>query len=87
MKQRAAIAERRWLDVKGAANYLSMTETAIYTSVARRQLPFRRLGRKLLFDAAQLDAYLNGLAGVDVAEATARRLNNGTVRGLSEEGA
>jgi excisionase family DNA binding protein len=84
MKERAT-AERRWLDVKGAAIYLSMTETAIYTAVARRQIPFRRLGRKLVFDAVQLDAYLNGLAGVDVAEAVARRMYSGTMHGLNEE--
>jgi excisionase family DNA binding protein len=78
-----ATVERRWLDVRGAAVYLSMTETAIYTAANRHQLPFRRLGRKLMFDAVELDAYMHGLTGVDVAEAVARRLHNGTVKDLS----
>jgi excisionase family DNA binding protein len=68
------------LDVKGAALYLGMTEGAVYAAVARRQIPFRRLGRKLVFDAVELDAYMHGLEGVDVAEAIARRLHNGTVK-------
>jgi hypothetical protein len=60
-----------------------MTEGAVYAAVARRQIPFRRLGRKLVFDAVELDAYMHGLEGVDVAEAVARRLHNGTVKDFS----
>ncbi|MGO9246872.1 MAG: hypothetical protein ACLQDC_19115 [Verrucomicrobiia bacterium] len=69
--------------MKGAAVYLCMTEGAVYAAVARRQIPFRRLGRKLVFDAVELDAYMHGLEGVDVSEAVARRLHNGTVSELS----
>jgi excisionase family DNA binding protein len=79
MQLAATTTERRYLDVKGAGAYLSMTEGAVYAAVARRQIPFRRLGRKLVFDAVELDAYMHGLEGVDVNEAVARRLHNGTV--------
>ncbi len=78
-----ATATRRYLDVAGAAVYLSMTEGAVYAAVARRQIPFRRLGRKLVFDAVELDTYMHGLEGVDVKEAVARRLHNGTVKEFS----
>jgi hypothetical protein len=61
-----------------------MTEGAVYAAVARRQIPFRRLGRKLVFDAVELDAYMHGLEGVDVSEAVARRLHNGTVSELAK---
>ena len=73
----------RYLDVKGAAGYLSMTEKAVYWAVARRMIPFRRLGRKLVFDAVELDNYMHALAGVNVDEAVARRLHNGTVKDFS----
>ena len=73
---------RRYLDVRGAATYLSMTDTAIYTAANRRQIPFRRLGRKLVFDTEELDAYMHQLGGVDLDEAVARRLHNGTVKAL-----
>ena len=84
MQLAATTTERRYLDVKGAAAYLCMTEGAVYAAVARRQIPFRRLGRKLVFDAVELDAYMHGLEGVDVSEAVARRLHNGTVREFSK---
>jgi len=83
MQLAATTTQRRYLDVKGAAVYLSMTEGAVYAAVERRQIPFRRLGRKLVFDSVELDAYMHGLEGVDVAEAVARRLHNGTVNTLA----
>jgi hypothetical protein len=60
-----------------------MTEGAVYAAVARHQIPFRRLGRKLVFDSLELDNYMHGLEGVDVAEAVARRLHKGTVQEFS----
>jgi len=83
MQVTATTTERRYLDVKAASSYLCMTEGAVYAAVARRQIPFRRLGRKLVFDAVELDAYMHGLEGVDVNEAVARRLHNGMVKDFS----
>lgn len=80
----AGIGSRRYLDVAGTAEYLNMTEGAVYAAAERRLLPFRKLGRKLLFDMMKLDAYIEGLEGVDVAEAVARRSNGGTVNPLPE---
>ncbi|MCX6900864.1 MAG: helix-turn-helix domain-containing protein [Verrucomicrobia bacterium] len=76
------IIQPRYLDVKAAAAYLGTTAGAIYAAVARRQIPFRRLGAKLVFDRQELDAYMHGLEGVDVAEAVSRTLNDGTVAAL-----
>lgn len=67
------------MDAKGAAVYLGLTAGAIYQAAARRQIPFRRLGRKLVFDAMELDNYMHQLEGVDVDEAIGRRLHSGTV--------
>lgn len=69
----------RYLDVRGAASYLSMTENAIYVAVSRRQIPYRKLGRKTVFDTVELDEFIRRLEGVDAAEAAARKLHNGTV--------
>ena len=70
---------RRYLDVAGAAEYLCMTEGAVYVAKARKQIPFRKQGRKLVFDKVALDAYMQSLEGVDVDEAVERRLYNGTL--------
>jgi excisionase family DNA binding protein len=73
----------RYLDAKGAAVYLGRTPGAIYELAAKRQIPHRRLGAKLVFDREALDAYMQGLEGVDVAEAVSRTLNSGTVAPLA----
>jgi len=82
MRVTAPVIPRRYLDVKAAAIYLGMTEGAVYAASARRQIPFRRQGRKLVFDAVELDTYMHQLEGVDVNEAVARRLHNGTATEL-----
>jgi len=47
-----------FLDVPGAAQYLSTTAKAIYALVERRQLPHHRAGGRLLFDRADLRAWV-----------------------------
>ena len=47
-----------FLDVPGAAQYLSTTAKAIYALVERRQLPHNRAGGRLLFDRAELRAWV-----------------------------
>jgi hypothetical protein len=68
------------MDVAGAAVYLGRTPEAIYKAAQRRLIPFRRLGKKLVFDTVELDRYMQALEGVDVAEATARLMHNGTIQ-------
>lgn len=47
-----------FLDVPGAAQYLSTTAKAIYALVERHQLPHHRAGGRLLFDRAELRAWV-----------------------------
>lgn len=47
-----------FLDVPGAAQYLSTTAKAIYALVERQQLPHKRAGGRLLFDKAELRAWV-----------------------------
>jgi excisionase family DNA binding protein len=49
-----------FLDVVGAAKYLSTTPKAIYRLVERRTIPFGRAGGRLLFDRRELRAYAEG---------------------------
>lgn len=79
-KTQCAVIERRYLDVKSTARYLGATTNAIYAAVARRQIPYRRFGRKLVFDRLELDVYVKALDGVTVEEAIARLQHGGTVR-------
>jgi len=47
-----------FLDVPGAAQYLSTTAKAIYALVERQQLPHNRAGGRLLFDKSELRAWV-----------------------------
>jgi excisionase family DNA binding protein len=50
----------RWLDTKGAADYLACRPDCIHDLVQLGKLHPRRDGRRLLFRPADLDAYLEG---------------------------
>ncbi len=47
--------EARYLTLRDAAAYLSLTEKALRHRVDRREVPFCRLGRSLRFDRQALD--------------------------------
>lgn len=49
---------QRWLNTKQAAEYLGMTERALYNKVHRREIPFCRLRKRLRFDRLELDRML-----------------------------
>lgn len=45
----------RYLNVAGAAAYLSLSEDAIRHMVKRRELPFSKLGKRVRFKVDDLD--------------------------------
>ena len=47
-----------WLTTSGAAAYLGLSRKALYQSVRRGQIKAHRLGRRLRFRQADLDAAL-----------------------------
>lgn len=53
---RPAANTQGYLGVEEAAAFLATTPKAVYALVSRREIPFRRLGRRLLFDRAELRA-------------------------------
>lgn len=54
-----------WLDARGAADYLSMTATALHKLTAARAIPFEQdaPGCKLWFKRSELDAWRRGENG------------------------
>ncbi len=57
------------LDVRGAAQVFGCTERSIRARVARRVIPFRRLGGRVVFLRSELMAFIAGLDGCDPDEA------------------
>jgi excisionase family DNA binding protein len=49
-----------FLDVRGAAEYLSTTPKAIYAQVERQKLPHHRAVGRLLFDRRELRDWVEG---------------------------
>ena len=64
---------RDYLDVPEAAALLNRTEAAIYRLVARRQIPHRKYGRRLLFKRREIEQYLESLPGVTLEEVCCER--------------
>ncbi len=48
----------RYLDVAGAMEYLTLSERAIRTMVARQEIPHIKVGTRLRFDVQDLDLWM-----------------------------
>jgi hypothetical protein len=64
------------LDVRSASQYLGWPEGVTRARIARKELPYRRLGRdglgRIVLIKSELLAWLTALPGVTVEEAIAR---------------
>jgi excisionase family DNA binding protein len=58
---RVAVYEHRWLRIEQAAEYVSVTVTAIKAVVRKGVIPHVRFGRRYLIDRRAIDAYLERL--------------------------
>ena len=57
------------LYVDGAAALLQKTPKAVYADVARRRIPFKKLGGRVIFLRSELEEFIKNLPGVSVEEA------------------
>jgi hypothetical protein len=57
------------LDIAGAAALLLTTARGIRGRIARRQIPFRRMGRKVYFVKKELETFVHELSGCSLVEA------------------
>jgi hypothetical protein len=57
------------LDVRGAAALVGDTEKGIRGKAARRLIPFRRLGGRIIFLRSELETWLSSLDGCTLDEA------------------
>jgi excisionase family DNA binding protein len=69
----------RYIDASRTAQYLGITTQALYNLVARRFVPFRKMGKKLVFDVQELDAYIARLDGIGADEAADRILKEDAI--------
>ncbi len=57
-----------------AADLLACSTTALYKLVARRQIPYRKKGKRLLFLRSELEQFLRELPGLKLEDLTTRDL-------------
>lgn len=57
--------QKRWLDIRDAAEYLTMSEAFLRKAVREQSIPFTRVGAKSLrFDRTALDEWLASMSSV-----------------------
>lgn len=56
------------LNFRAAAAFLGLSEKALRRQIDRRRIPFRRLGRKIIFIKSELEAWLSSLSGISLQE-------------------
>ncbi|MBI3664352.1 MAG: helix-turn-helix domain-containing protein [Acidobacteria bacterium] len=53
-------SDRRWLTLEQLLEVLPLKRSRIYYLTHTRQIPFRKVGRTLLFDFAEIQKWLEG---------------------------
>lgn len=74
---RQPTTDQQALNVVEAANLAGMTEKAIRQRIARRTLPFRKLGGRIIFFKNELEEFLRDLPGCSVEEAKINTMARG----------
>ena len=59
------------LDIASASQLLGCSQKMMRARLARRIVPFRKLGGRIVFRRAELEQFIDGLPGVTVAQAHA----------------
>jgi Helix-turn-helix domain len=49
-----------YLNASGAAEFLDLTPAALYARVGRGQIPYRRVGKRVFFNRAELRVWMEG---------------------------
>jgi hypothetical protein len=74
-------ADDEWIDVQAAARVTGWSEAAIRGRVARKQIPFRKIGEgrsaRILFNRGELHDFIDKLRGCGVGEALANATRGG----------
>jgi len=58
----------RLLDVPETATILGRSENAVRRMVERRQIPYRKSGRRVLFLESELQAFMEALPGLSIED-------------------
>lgn len=51
--------DQKFFDVKGVAVYTTLSRSTIYKMVMRGQIPFRKIGKRTIFDKEEIDNWIH----------------------------
>lgn len=74
---RASTSGAAMLNVREGAHYLGTSEKSIRHLIGRGRLPHRRIGRRVVLVKAEIDAWIDTLPGVSLADVSAVRERTG----------
>jgi excisionase family DNA binding protein len=46
--------KKQFLDIEGVSDYLSISKSQIYKKVAKKEIPFHKVGKRTLFDVDEI---------------------------------
>ncbi|MDN4014246.1 MULTISPECIES: helix-turn-helix transcriptional regulator [Chryseobacterium] len=51
--------ENRYMDLNSLIKYIPFTKATIYSKVNRNQIPFKKIGKKLIFSKEEIDRWID----------------------------
>ncbi|UZT97053.1 helix-turn-helix domain-containing protein [Chryseobacterium fluminis] len=51
--------ENRYMDLNSLIKYIPFTKATIYSKVNRKQIPFKKIGKKLIFSKQEIDRWID----------------------------
>lgn len=49
----------KFMDINSLTEYIPLTKSTIYSMVCRKQIPFKKIGKKLIFNKLDIDNWIN----------------------------
>lgn len=50
---------KKYMDLKSLIEYIPLTESTVYSKVCRKEIPFKKIGKKLIFDRNDIDNWVS----------------------------
>jgi predicted DNA-binding transcriptional regulator AlpA len=60
--------ENIYMDLNSLLNYIPLKKSTIYSKVSRKQIPYRKIGKKLIFNKIEINNWINN-SGKHIAPA------------------
>lgn len=51
--------ESRFLDIEGVCKYIHLSRSSVYKMVSRNEIPFHKVGSRVLFDVHEIDRFVH----------------------------